>query len=48
MRWFKKQWNENKEFRAAVVVVASIGLSAAGLPPQLASAVAAIVGAAGF
>lgn len=43
MRWLKEQWKSNSNFRHAVVVVLCMGLTAAGVPPMLGSAVGSIV-----
>jgi hypothetical protein len=45
MKWLKKQWNENKEFRIAVVLLTSQVLVGAGAPAAIVKGVAAIVGA---
>jgi hypothetical protein len=47
MKWLKKQWATNTNFRHAVSVLLVVGLSAAGVPAGIAGAVGPIIAAMG-
>lgn len=45
MKWIKRQWQENTNFRHAVSVLVAVALTAGGVPPALGNAVAGVLAA---